>query len=246
MKRSIIRIASLLIVFTLSLTLFSACTRKENVEQSNNSSVSLEVHTAQIEFYSALVNDLQQQLLKEKEESYISECSYRIEIEKLQKDIEALLKKQQYFATSSDKIQERSFSDQSKKDSAGYFEELSAKSCFEYTVQDGEITVTSYNGDGGKVTIPSFINNIPVTAIGDNAFENTNVTEVILPEGIKSIGWFAFSRCIALNEISVPSSVTSIGYDAFQLCSGDIKISCENDSYAHSYAKSWGIVAELK
>ena len=39
--------------------------------------------------------------------------------------------------------------------------------------------------------------------------------EIILPQGITSIGKQAFSVCDALESVSLPASVTSIGRDAF-------------------------------
>ena len=41
---------------------------------------------------------------------------------------------------------------------------------FNYKTSHGAITITKYTGTGGAVTIPSTINNLPVTAIGTNAF----------------------------------------------------------------------------
>ena len=41
---------------------------------------------------------------------------------------------------------------------------------FTYTTTNGTITITGYTGPGGWVTIPSTINGLPVTSIGDYAF----------------------------------------------------------------------------
>ena len=38
---------------------------------------------------------------------------------------------------------------------------------FNYTTNNGTITITGYTGPGGAVTIPSTINGLPVTSIGD-------------------------------------------------------------------------------
>lgn len=50
----------------------------------------------------------------------------------------------------------------------------------------------------------------------------------IIPEGVTSIGKFAFSRCSGLTEITIPSSVTSIGMNAFIGCDGLEKVHFEN------------------
>lgn len=54
-----------------------------------------------------------------------------------------------------------------------------------------------------------------VTKIGDRAFHNkTQMTEVILPEGLKEIGQ-SFNYCTSLTEIFIPNSVEKIGSEAF-------------------------------
>lgn len=50
--------------------------------------------------------------------------------------------------------------------------------------------------------------------------ENTEITNLIIPEGVTSIGESAFSQCSSLTSISIPNSVTSIGGSAFQYCYG--------------------------
>lgn len=56
-------------------------------------------------------------------------------------------------------------------------------------------------------------------ALWNNAFAyNTNITKVILEEGITSIGEFAFYGCTNLQSIEIPETVTSIGDSAFERC----------------------------
>ena len=59
-----------------------------------------------------------------------------------------------------------------------------------------------------------------------NAIIETNSNTLILgcsatiiPEGVTSIGYFAFSGCSNLTSITIPEGVTSIGYGAFENCS---------------------------
>ena len=89
---------------------------------------------------------------------------------------------------------------------------------FNYTTNDGTITITGYAGPGGAVAIPAIINGRPVSTIGDNAFRATSLTSVTIPSSVVSIGAFAFSYCNGLTSVTIPSSVTSIGFLAFLQC----------------------------
>ncbi len=46
------------------------------------------------------------------------------------------------------------------------------------------------------------------------------VTEIKIPEGVESIGYYAFASCSRLTLITIPRSITSIGDNAFRNCSG--------------------------
>lgn len=51
------------------------------------------------------------------------------------------------------------------------------------------------------------------------------VTNLIIPNSVSSIGSNAFCNCIGLTSVTIPNSVTNIGYYAFQGCSGLTAIS---------------------
>ena len=57
-----------------------------------------------------------------------------------------------------------------------------------------------------------------VTAIGDWAFQRRELSQIILPPRLKSIGRSAFSQCIELTSIVLPPSMESIGEHAFFNC----------------------------
>ena len=74
--------------------------------------------------------------------------------------------------------------------------------------------LTEYNGEGGEVVVPD-----GVTSIGDYAFWHcSNLKSVRLPDSVISIGDCAFESCDNLTSITMPNSITSIGYDAFAYC----------------------------
>ena len=52
--------------------------------------------------------------------------------------------------------------------------------------------------------------------IPDSIFEgNTKIKTVIIPEGVTSIGSYAFRNCTSLKSIDIPASVTTIGIQTF-------------------------------
>ena len=50
--------------------------------------------------------------------------------------------------------------------------------------------------------------------------ENTEITDLVIPIGVTSIGNWAFYECTDLTSVTIPNSVTSIGNNAFYSCSG--------------------------
>jgi hypothetical protein len=57
-----------------------------------------------------------------------------------------------------------------------------------------------------------------VTEIGDYAFTNSSITQVIIPNGVTRIGMDAFRGCKELLSIEIPSNVKTIEQDAFYKC----------------------------
>lgn len=88
---------------------------------------------------------------------------------------------------------------------------------FSYTVlDDGTASVSCENPTLTEIEIPAAIDGYPVSALAEYCFsEQTALTEIILPEGIASIGAHAFSGCTGLQTIEIPASVTDIGLYAF-------------------------------
>ena len=107
------------------------------------------------------------------------------------------------------------------------------ESCFTTQDTDGGVSITGYKcGSGASnevldVVIPNTINGKNVVAIGEHAFQTPvhtahgifefygmELTSVVIPEGVTSIGNDAFSGN-KLTSIKIPSSVTTIGDSAF-------------------------------
>ena len=74
----------------------------------------------------------------------------------------------------------------------------------------------------GAYVIPSTVTDngitYTVTSIDDTAFIWGNLTSIILPNTIDSIGLAAFIYCTNLTSITIPSSVTKIEDEAFKDC----------------------------
>jgi hypothetical protein len=90
---------------------------------------------------------------------------------------------------------------------------------YTYTVAEGKAILTGYQGQGGKVKVPSALGGLPVTEIGFGAFSNqTTLTDITLPEGITVLQGNAFWGCASLAHVSLPESLAAIGARAFANC----------------------------
>ena len=75
-----------------------------------------------------------------------------------------------------------------------------------------------------------------VTSIGYSTFANcSGLTSVIIPNSVTSIGNSAFRGCSNLKSITIPNSVTSIGHYAFEHCSNLSSITIPNSVTSIGY-----------
>lgn len=82
-----------------------------------------------------------------------------------------------------------------------------------YTIVGGNtIADRSYYGDK---EMTSFVFPDGIERIGDFAFARSGLSEMNIPEGVKSIGYGAFYHCDNLSSIRIPNSVTNIEPSAF-------------------------------
>jgi len=94
-----------------------------------------------------------------------------------------------------------------------------AQAQYNCATNNGAITITKCSDSRGAVTIPSTINGLPVTSIGDSAFAYcATLTNVTIPNSISNIGNSAFAGCPGLTSVTIPNSVTNIGDYVFESC----------------------------
>ena len=108
---------------------------------------------------------------------------------------------------------------------------------FEFDLNnDNFASVTDYTGSDTTVTIPTSISVVEttdgetkyyegsqytVTSVGGRAFiTNTTITNVVFPDTLQTIGYYAFQGCSNLSTINLGGleNLTSIGDSAFQGC----------------------------
>lgn len=108
---------------------------------------------------------------------------------------------------------------------------------FTFTTNNGAITITGYTGSGGAVVIPSTTNGLPVTAIGNLAFdESSSLTSVAIPNSVTTLGNGAFEFCSSLANVSIGNGLTNIGQYAFLQCRALTNIAVDSSNPAYSSA----------
>lgn len=90
---------------------------------------------------------------------------------------------------------------------------------YEYEVNEGYVTITQYIGTDSEVVIPDTLEGEPVKVLGEKIFYGrTDITSVVISEGVTEIPAYAFYKCSNLAEITIPDGVTNIGLHAFEGC----------------------------
>lgn len=102
-----------------------------------------------------------------------------------------------------------------------YYRLLTSSTC---EVVQGYDSITDKGVYRGRVEIPERVDcggrPLTVVAIAERAFENSEITEVILPSTLTSIGAYAFQYSTQLRHLTIPGSVTRLETCVFRGCSG--------------------------
>ena len=108
---------------------------------------------------------------------------------------------------------------------------------WQYSVSDGEATITGYTGTGGAVTMPGEVGGVLVRKIADYAFRsNSTLVSILTPNGLRQIGWGAFANCSALESVTIAPTVQTIGpgaFDGSKIRAMDIPDSVTNFTHAN-------------
>ncbi len=89
---------------------------------------------------------------------------------------------------------------------------------FKYNGTDGYIVTGHGICTDNNLIIPSEHNGLPVTTIGKEAFFDSCIFSVELPDSVTSIEESAFNDCYYLKELKLSDSLNSIGEEAFYEC----------------------------
>jgi len=90
---------------------------------------------------------------------------------------------------------------------------------YTYTVSKGQATLYDCDYIRGDLEIPSTLGGYPVVAIDYRAFMDMDeMTSVVIPDTVTSIGVNAFYGCMYLESVTLPKNLTNIGAFAFFYC----------------------------
>ena len=79
--------------------------------------------------------------------------------------------------------------------------------------------VLDYTGAATKIKIASEYNGLPVKNIYSNAFKEKEITSVIIPDSVTSIGYRAFYYCTDLKSVTILGGITNWAMETFYWCS---------------------------
>jgi len=83
-----------------------------------------------------------------------------------------------------------------------------------------------------------------VEEIGERAFRGTGITTINLPDGLKKIGMYAFSKCTQLRSLTIPASVSEIGKEIFKSASNITEISVDKNNQKYDSRANCNAIIE--
>ena len=89
---------------------------------------------------------------------------------------------------------------------------------FDYEESGDGIAITGYHGKRKEFSIPDEIEGLPVKTIAEEAFMESDVVRVGLPQTVETIETQAFCTCTSLQFIGLPEGLVEIGIGAFGAC----------------------------
>ncbi|HZL83428.1 MAG TPA: stalk domain-containing protein [Candidatus Deferrimicrobium sp.] len=90
---------------------------------------------------------------------------------------------------------------------------------YTYTVNGGNATITGYTGSGGEVDIPDTLGRYLVKGIALGVFRGcTQLTRVVVPGSVTSIGNAAFNGCTGLTAAFFLGNAPTMGTGVFDSC----------------------------
>ncbi|MBQ7337738.1 MAG: leucine-rich repeat protein [Clostridia bacterium] len=268
MKNNKIKAKTRVIACVLGCTLLlSGCAPqeqiKDDVENTGASSGNdTAVYQARLMYYESQLKSLEEQLTTMDEQMAELQAEYLEEAQSMQEEIEALRADNQRLQEEVETTKQSSSegdaqsgndtpknpephpenvgTDQNSDETQGSGRE-GVTSAYTYQTTQSGIILTKYIGKDSIVTVPAALDGQKVIGLADSVFAGTQVTKVVLPETVQTLGWFTFYGCTALCEVSIPASVTNIGYASFDGCSSTLTLTVAENSYAQKYAASFAL-----
>ena len=116
------------------------------------------------------------------------------------------------------------------------------KKVFEYTLDDdGNATITKYDGNVRALTIPDTLDGYTVVAIGSSAFaKNTYLQSVVIPDTVTVIQESAFAECTNLSGVALSEGLVDLGCNAFGETALTSIVIPKSLEIAHTYWDSLG------
>lgn len=105
-----------------------------------------------------------------------------------------------------------------------FAQEIATIDGIKYHIENGEATIAVQDENlSGDIVIPESIsyngNNYVVIRATNGAFQNTDITSIILPNSITALGNICFRFCHNLTSVKLPDNITSLGDETFMTCS---------------------------